>query len=308
MCAWSPDRNTPTVRGGGVPMSHRLRWQGADPAMNSAEDAASEAYRRQVLLFDEWHRHFERDGEVPAIPAATVVVLRDGPEGVESLMLRRNSRLAFGGMWVFPGGRIDEQDHDSSGDLMTAARHAAVREAREEAAIVLNPRELMHFSFWVPPPIAPKRFATWFFAARAPSGSVRVDKGEIVRHEWMTPADALRRRDAGEIELIAPTWVSLHTISRFATVAEALTGLRQRQPRSYVTRIGTGDHGPVSMWHGDAGYETCDPSVPGPRHRLEVTPDGYLFDESGHSEPGHHEPGHDKPGQDESGYIDAHPS
>ena len=50
-------------------------------------------------------------GEVtPAVPAATVVVLRDAPSGVEVLMLRKSSRIAFGGMWVFPGGRIDAAD------------------------------------------------------------------------------------------------------------------------------------------------------------------------------------------------------
>ena len=246
-----------------------------------ADERSRAAFQREVLLFDEWRKQFERDGESPAIPAATVVVLRDGSDGMESLMLHKNSRVAFGGMWVFPGGRIDEDDHDSSGDLITAARNAAAREAREEAAVALDPASLVHFSFWIPPPIAPKRFATWFFAARAATAEVSIDDGEIVNHEWMTPAEAMRRRDAGEIELIAPTWVTLHTMSGFATVADALQGLSRRTPRSYETRIGNGEQGPVSMWHGDAGYETADPSMPGPRHRLEMTPGGYLFDESG---------------------------
>lgn len=249
-----------------------------EPGTDSLKRAA---YRREVLQFDEWRQQLERNGEAPAIPAATVVVLRDGPGGLESLMLRKNSRLAFGGMWVFPGGRIDDDDHDGTGDLIAAARNAAAREAGEEAAIVLDPADLVHFSYWIPPPLAPKRFATWFFVARAPSEEVCIDEGEIVHHEWMTPEGAKRRRDAGEIELIAPTWVTLHAIGRYSTVAGALDGLGGRRPRRYETRIGQGEHGPVSLWHGDAGYETADPLVPGPRHRLEITPDGYLFDESG---------------------------
>lgn len=244
------------------------------------------AFRREVLLFEEWRKQFERDGESLAIPAATVAVLRDGPGGPESLMLRKNSRLAFGGMWVFPGGRIDEDDHDGSGDLIAAARNAAAREASEEADIVLDPSDLVHFSYWIPPPIAPKRFATWFFVAEAPSAEVTIDDREIVHHEWMTPAEAMRRRDTGEIELIAPTWVTLHTLGRFTTVAGALEGLGRRRSRRYETRIGRGERGPVSLWPGDAGYETTDPSVPGPRHRLEITPDGYVFDESGYADPG----------------------
>jgi 8-oxo-dGTP pyrophosphatase MutT (NUDIX family) len=51
----------------------------------------------------------------PAIPAATVVLLRDAAGGLETLMLRRNSKLAFaGGAWVFPGGRIDPEDYPAA--------------------------------------------------------------------------------------------------------------------------------------------------------------------------------------------------
>ena len=71
----------------------------------------------------------------PATPAATVVLLRDSTDGVEVLMLRKNSRIAFGGMWVFPGGRIDSEDYSSDENLEQAARNAAAREAAEEANV-----------------------------------------------------------------------------------------------------------------------------------------------------------------------------
>ena len=29
-------------------------------------------------------------------------------------MLHKNSKLAFGGMWVFPGGRIDDEDREGA--------------------------------------------------------------------------------------------------------------------------------------------------------------------------------------------------
>ncbi len=79
--------------------------------------------------------------EVPeAIPAATVILLRDGPDGIETLMLRRNSKLEFaGGMWVFPGGRVDPEDYppDAPDDVEAAVRVAAAREAEEEAGLAL---------------------------------------------------------------------------------------------------------------------------------------------------------------------------
>ncbi len=220
--------------------------------------------------------------ETPAIAAATVVVLRDGTGGMETLMLHRNTGMDFGGLWVFPGGCIDADDHDGSGDLMRAARNAAAREAAEEAAVVVDPQALVYFSFWLPPPVTPRRYATWFFAVRAPAEEVTIDEAEIVHHEWMTPAEALRR---GEIELAPPTWVTLHTVGRFATVQEALSHLARRRPRRYETRIGPGQDGPVAMWAGDAGYDSRDPAVPGPRHRLAVTTAGYRFDESGYTDP-----------------------
>ena len=97
----------------------------------------------------------------------------------------------------------------------------------------------------------------------------------------------MQRRDAGEIELIAPTWVTLYTIRGFATVADALDGAwTVAVPAATRPASATASTDPISLWHGDAGYATGDTSVPGPRHRLEMTPGGYLFDESGYSDPG----------------------
>ena len=31
------------------------------------------------------------------------------------------------------------------------------------------------------------------------------------------------------------------------------------------------------MWAGDGGYEANDVTLPGPRHRLEMFPDGYRY-------------------------------
>lgn len=61
---------------------------------------------------------------VPAKPAAqpaqardavTVVLLRDGADGLEAFLLRRVKGMAFaGGMTVFPGGGVDQRDADTS--------------------------------------------------------------------------------------------------------------------------------------------------------------------------------------------------
>jgi 8-oxo-dGTP pyrophosphatase MutT (NUDIX family) len=47
-------------------------------------------------------------------PAATIMPLRDSPDGYEILMLRRNVNIEFmGGAYVFPGGALDPQDADA---------------------------------------------------------------------------------------------------------------------------------------------------------------------------------------------------
>lgn len=247
----------------------------------SAEDRVAKDNAR----IDEWIRYARESGETPAIPAATVVVLRDGDTGLETLMLRRNSKIAFGGMWVFPGGRVDDEDRAAAdGDEIETAKVAASREAHEEAALIVHQHELVLFAHWIPPPIAPKRYATWFFAAGVDDDDYVIDHGEIVEGEWMTPERCLARHHEGEIELAPPTWVTLDTIRGHSDVGTALSFLDERPARHHATRIAPSDDGPVALWHGDAGYEATDPSIPGSRHRLEMFAQGYRYDDSGLTE------------------------
>ncbi|HEX6394056.1 MAG TPA: NUDIX hydrolase [Acidimicrobiales bacterium] len=224
-------------------------------------------------------------------PAATVVPLRDGPGGIEVLLLRRNSRGAFGGMWVFPGGQVDPGDmalepggvtgHDESAEI-SAARRAAVREAWEEAGLDLSHRELVTLSFWIPPPAAPRRFATWFFLAEA-DGEVVVDQGEIHDHQWMSPSAAMAARDAGEVELAPPTYTTLWWVGRQDDVKSALSEAASRTPERFATHLGFESDGSLAatLWQGDAGYEDGDIGRPGPRRRLWMQPAGWRVEIDG---------------------------
>jgi 8-oxo-dGTP pyrophosphatase MutT (NUDIX family) len=223
----------------------------------------------------------------PAIPAATVVLLRDGADGVETLMLRRDSKLAFaGGAWVFPGGRIDPEDYpggevsDDADDVLAAARSAAAREAMEEAGLVVDPDSLTWFAHWTPGALATRRFATWFFIGAAPEGRVVVDDGEIREHQWIRPADAITRRESGEIELIPPTWVTLHKLAGAPSTAEVCADARARDPEIFLTHITRVDGGIASIWHGDAAYDDLDTDKPGPRNRLLMLDTGWRLETS----------------------------
>jgi 8-oxo-dGTP pyrophosphatase MutT (NUDIX family) len=87
-----------------------------------------------------------------AIPAATIIIFRNCPDGgaPEVLMTVRSRTLAFaGGMAVFPGGRVDPADFDLGAQISAGvgcnispdeAAHqiAAIRETLEETGLVLG--------------------------------------------------------------------------------------------------------------------------------------------------------------------------
>ncbi len=216
----------------------------------------------------------------PAIPAATVILVRDGDVGLEVLMLHRTSKVAFGGMWVFPGGRVDDGDRRAGdADDEACARRAASREALEECGLAVEPDDLVGYSHWVPPAITPRRYATWFFLARASDGDVVVDGGEIHEHEWLGAREVLERRDRGEVDLAPPTWVTLHDLAEHDDVDLALAAASARSPiPRYETRWVNVDGGAVAMWQGDAGYEINQPDVEGRRHRLWMLEDGWRLE------------------------------
>jgi hypothetical protein len=107
---------------------------------------------------------------------------------------------------------------------------------------------------------------------------VEIDDGEIRDHAWMRPGEALARRDAREIELAPPTFVTLHQLQAFARVEEALATARGWTPERFTTRIAKSAGGPVALWHGDAGYESGDAEAPGPRHRLAMLATGWRYE------------------------------
>lgn len=225
-------------------------------------------------------------GGSPRVPAATVVPMRDGAGGIEVLMLRRSPHGSFGGMWVFPGGQVDPGDlpgHPAGGDEIAAARVAAVREAREEAAIDLDADRLVVLSFWLPPPESERRFATWFFLAPVgPDPEVVVDLGEIREHRWLSPGAAMDGRQAGDMDLAPPTFTTLWWLAGHRDVASALDTAARATPERFETHIALTRDGRLgaTLWAGDAGYEDRDMYRPGPRRRLVMDPAGWRVEVS----------------------------
>src|SRR5262245_64178292 len=73
---------------------------------------------------------------VEPVPAATVMLLRDTAAGPEVLMLERHAKSEFlPDAYVFPGGRVDDEDH------ALGARVAGLSSAQASAALRTVPAE-----------------------------------------------------------------------------------------------------------------------------------------------------------------------
>jgi 8-oxo-dGTP pyrophosphatase MutT (NUDIX family) len=85
----------------------------------------------------------------PALPSATILLVRDGGDGLEVFMVQRHHRIDFAtGAMVFPGGKVDPDDADPALDARLAGadghdaterslREAAIRETFEESGVLL---------------------------------------------------------------------------------------------------------------------------------------------------------------------------
>ncbi|HEX2057326.1 MAG TPA: MBL fold metallo-hydrolase [Actinomycetota bacterium] len=194
-------------------------------------------------------------------PAATLVVLRDGPEGVEVLLTKRPDHLRFmGGATVFPGGAVAAADRDprwaeASGPPAEGADLAAcvcaLREAFEEVGLLLaegppiarpeshdalrfleacleggtrlRTQRLVAGGRWVTPAGSPIRFDAHFFLAEAPDGwEPDPDPGEVAAARWATPRAALDELASGAALMAPPTIEMLQRLDGVPSVAAAL--------------------------------------------------------------------------------------
>ena len=144
----------------------------------------------------------------PALPrpAAALLLVRDGPAGLELLMTRRAEQARFApGAWVFPGGAVDADDHAAVADgagvrlrpgtppATAAAMRAAVREAFEELGVLLA-RDAQ--GRWVAPDLVARleRRAPLGTQCRTHGLALALDEVHWLAH-WITDRDLPIRFD-----------------------------------------------------------------------------------------------------------------
>jgi recombination protein RecT len=166
----------------------------------------------------------------PTRPAATVLLLRDGENGVEVLMTRRSMTASFApGAYVFPGGGVDALDASShhqakrratQSDLHLTQAIAAIRESFEELGILLARH--IDGSPARPQDIAALNRAAPFAAQCKALGLILAADEVFVLAHWITDRDLPRRFDvpflvarmpqdqvpvADETEQFEPEWI-----------------------------------------------------------------------------------------------------
>lgn len=185
--------------------------------------------------------------DVPVRDASTVLLLRDGSDGLEVWLQRRPATMIFAAnVHVFPGGAVEPDDAALEVGTDVLARHAktwqdddllrvaallgaAVRETREESGVWLDPAELVPWSRWVTPVGMPRRFDARFFLARCPGDQLPlVDTAEVVRASWFVVAGAVARFGAGDLPMWPPTIANLIALAPHDDVASALAAAPER--------------------------------------------------------------------------------
>ena len=209
--------------------------------------------------------HPQREPVLPR-PAATVLLLRDSPQGIEVLMTRRSLTASFApGAYVFPGGGIDALDAAShahalrratQSDLHLTQAIAAIRESFEELGILLAYRTDQRMA--TAQDIALLDRSQPFAAQCAALGMKLAAEQVYVLAHWITDRDLPKRFDvpvlvarmpegqtpvADESEQFEPVWVrpdealKRHEAGDFFIVFPTIRTLQRLTPFANVKAV-----------------------------------------------------------------------
>ena len=188
----------------------------------------------------------------PAVPtltprlAATVLLLRDGPQGMEVLMTRRSAKASFAAsLYVFPGGAVDAADAEApkqpglvhqrsgqGGEQLTWAL-AALRESFEEVGVLLarradgSPATQVEVD-QLDASIGRRNTAEAFYQACAQMGLQLMVDQVFVLARWIGPLDIPKRFDTPFLVARMPAGQTVQTDeheqfqARWVRPAEAL--------------------------------------------------------------------------------------
>ncbi|MFT4196151.1 MBL fold metallo-hydrolase [Ottowia sp.] len=213
----------------------------------------------------------------PPLPAATVLLLRDAPEGIEVLMTRRSLTASFApGAYVFPGGGIDAADAAAHAHAARrpaqSAQHltqaiAAIRESFEELGVLLA-RRADGSPATADDIAALDRHGPFVPQCAARGLTLAADAVYVLAH-WTTDRDLPRRFDvpflaarmpegqtpvADEAEQFEPVWVrpqdalARHAAGDFFIIFPTIRTLERLKTYASVDAVLTACAGERPLW------------------------------------------------------------
>lgn len=138
------------------------------------------------------------------------------------------------------------------------ARRRTLADVLTAAGLVLRADLLAPWSRWITPPQSPRRYDTAFFVAAVPEGQAAdAHTTEAVEAAWWSPAEALERWQAGEMELMAPTFRTLQEIVEHPDTASVLAAAAGREIRPMEPRVRREGEQVVVVLPGEPGFEVA---------------------------------------------------
>ena len=262
----------------------------------------------------------EPNGIAPLRQAATIIVLRQSADGssAEVLLLQRSRKVGFfPRAWVFPGGRLDPEDHTLASTGSVPGQHptdrpfavAAIRECFEESGIWLGqgtPSEqlrnrlldtragivaadhvvpdlsrLRRWAWWITPEAERRRYDTRFFITRLTreqSAHATHDARETVDSRWLTAADAIEAAVQGTLFVAPPTWRTLQELAAFDTLDDIWAHALERPIPPVMPVLERTEHGVAIRLPGHAAHPEPVHPIHAPFSRSIVWRDGRWHD------------------------------
>ena len=262
----------------------------------------------------------ESTAPLPLRKAATIIVLRPAvrSDGVEVLLLQRSRKVGFfPRAWVFPGGRLDDEDHAlaSVGEVPglnstdRAFAVAAIRECFEESGIWLGQGQptadlrsrlldtragirasdqvtpdlgrLRRWAWWVTPEAEARRYDTRFFItclSREQAAHATHDTRETVDSTWRSPSDAVEAAIHGTLFVAPPTWRTLQELAAFDSVEAIWSHALHRPVPRVMPVLQRTEHGVAIRLPGHAVHPDPVHPIHAPFSRSIVWRDGRWHD------------------------------
>jgi len=190
------------------------------------------------------HRTLGWERALPHKRALRIAALREAYEETGILLARHADGTPFAGD-PRAGAARDE----------IATDRASLLDLATQLDVKLDLDALTVFARWITPPLAPKRFDTWFYIAAAPPDQMALCDGwETVDAEWIAPAEALRLARIGERKVIFPTRMNLTLLAQASGAADAIGRAKARTVVTVEPKLMDSPAGRVLVLPPDAGY------------------------------------------------------